>query len=211
MSDDEPVTIRSYGSPQDAFLAKNVLADEGIPASVTDDNVTTWLWHIGTALGGTRLHVARRDALRAAEVLRATESHSGAIDGATWKCPHCGAEVDAGFDVCWSCEVAREEQGVATSAGMTLQQREKLADADQEEGESDEYDVTSPADADAVRAWRAAMFGLFVPPLLLYSLYLTVKIMNRELSPPATRRFYAALGVSLICTAAWTLLFRLAE
>ena len=25
-----------------------------------------------------------------------------------WKCTQCGAEVDAGFDICWQCGAARK-------------------------------------------------------------------------------------------------------
>ncbi len=44
MADDELITIRTYGSPQDAYLAKSVLAGESIPACIVNDSITTWLW-----------------------------------------------------------------------------------------------------------------------------------------------------------------------
>jgi len=48
------------------------------------------------------------------------------------------------------------------------------------------------------------------PPLFLYALYLTLRTMNRELSPRATRRFYGALGISLLMISLWwTMLVRL--
>ncbi len=73
MSDDELVTIRKYGSPQDAHLAKSVLTGDGIRACVADDSTTSWLWYLGTALGGAKLQVARRDAVRATDVLSTAE------------------------------------------------------------------------------------------------------------------------------------------
>jgi len=207
MSDDEPVTIRKYGSPQDAHLAKSVLTGDGIRACVADDVVTAWLWHVGTALGGAKLQVARRDAVRATEILRTIESHSTATDGATWMCPQCGADVDGGFDACWSCETARGEVG--STAAIPGHSPDSVRRADSDEEDAEEV-AMPPAEADARRAWRAAIFGLLFPPLSLYSLYLLVKNMNRELSPPATRRFYAALAISLVTLSIWwTILFRL--
>jgi len=204
MTDDEPVTIRKFGTPQDAYLAKNLLEAENIPARVGDESVTSWLWHVGTALGGTKLLVANRDAARAAEVLRSIESHSGEADGEVWCCPHCGAEVDAGFDLCWSCEAARDESDSRASDRQGSQPSRGEPESETEE------DARSPADADAFRAWRSAVIGLLFPPFQLYSLFLVLKTMRHELGPPATWRFYAAMSISLLTlTIWWTILFRL--
>jgi hypothetical protein len=81
--------------------------------------------------------------------------------------------------------------------------------ADSDEQEAEEV-ALPPADSDAQRAWRAAIFGLMFPPLAFYVLYLVVKLMHQELSPPATRRYYAALAISLVTlTIWWTIVFRL--
>jgi hypothetical protein len=203
MSDDDLVTIRKYIRPQDAHLAKRLLAGENIAASIGDEWVTTWLWYIGSALGGTKLVVARRDAVRAAEVLRTIETPAAA-DEDTWPCPRCGEEVDAEFDVCWSCEAIRDEHDSAATGGQVprLPQREP-------EPMVEEIEL-SPADADAYRAWRAAILGLFFWPLQFYVLYLALKTMRHDLSPPATWRFYGALVVSLaILSMMWMILSRL--
>jgi len=212
MADKDFVTIVKYGLPQEAYLAKAVLEGRGIRACVVDGATPVWLSYIGLALGGVKRMVAKRDVEKANEALRSRQSQEGSSHSRRWICPHCGAEVDAGFDVCWSCEMAREEDGVAGPAQPFAHQSTSLVDSDQQVGESDDYEVMSAADADAARAWRAAMLGLLFPPFALYSLYLAMKIMTQELSLPATRRFYAALSVSLMWIAVWWwLLFRLPQ
>jgi hypothetical protein len=206
MTDDDPVTIRKYGRPQDAHLAKELLESQNIAARIGDDWVTTWMWYIGTALGGTKLVVARHDAARAADVLRTFEAPADVADGTEWFCPRCGAEVDAGFDVCWSCEAVRDEHASGAEGGQIPR-----LPASEAESSIDEVEQ-SPADADAIRAWRAAILGLFFAPLQFYVLYLVWKTMRHELSPPATWRFYGALVVSLAMLGSlwilWTVLFR---
>jgi hypothetical protein len=203
MADDDLVTIAKYGSPQDAQLTKSVLEGQGIRACVVDEATTGWLWYLGTALGGAKLQVARRDVEQAMVALRNARSDEGAWDAVGWSCPRCGAEVDAGFDVCWSCEAPREEPGADARIQAPARPHENFADVDQQDGGADEYDATSPAEADAMRAWRATMFGLFAPPLLLYAIYLIIKTMGQELSPGATRRYYGAVAICLVFTTAW--------
>ena len=115
--------------------------------------------------------------------------------------------MDGGFDICWSCETARGK--VDSTAAIPGHSPDSVRRADSDEEDAEEV-ALPPAEADARRAWRASIFGLLFPPLLLYSLYLVVKNMNRELNPPATRRYYAALAISLVSLSLlWTLLFRL--
>src|SRR3990172_2103817 len=113
-ADDELVTIAKFGSPQDAHLLRSVLEAEGIRACVVDDVTTTWLWYLGTALGGAKLQVAKRDADRAKGALREAGSGETAIDSCPWTCPKCGTEVDAGFEICWSCESPKENGATGT-------------------------------------------------------------------------------------------------
>ena len=137
------------------------------------------------------------------KVKRTTPRHEGVSGGART----AAADVDANFDVCWSCELPRGELDEFECGA--------LADRDTIGGRHDldvpnAIEVESPADADAMRAWRAALFGLMFPPLLLYALYLTIKVMNRELSPRTTWRYYAALAISLVMISLWwTVLVRL--
>lgn len=194
MSSYDLATIQRFGTPQEAHLARSVLDAAGIEACVTDESAATWLWHVGTALGGTRVQVAAHDAERARQVLQQAESPGAERAHHDWQCPRCGAEVDAGFDVCWSCESPHGEnshdfeQSIQARSTLPISPPSAVADSPAE----------LPGDADAARAWRAAMFGIFFPPLYLYALYLILKTVNRELSSRGMRQFCGALGISLL-------------
>jgi hypothetical protein len=105
------VTLESFPNTISAEQARIALAAEGIQAFVEGGATDTLLSHVGSALGGVKLTVRESDVQRAAAIL----SESFAEDkGANWHCRDCDEEVDAGFDVCWSCgknrdEVARED------------------------------------------------------------------------------------------------------
>jgi hypothetical protein len=207
---DELVTIRKFGSPQNAYLARSVLAGANIPACVLDDGTGNWLWHLGSALGGTKLLVASYDAVRATELLRTLESSVRTSDGTVWTCPHCGSAVDGAFDVCWSCETARDELGLAASPQPLAPSAQRAGESAQHAEEGNSYDEVSPVDADAERAWRATLFGMmFFPPLLLYALYLFAKNLDQNLSSRSALRFYAATTISVVAMSAWWTLLRL--
>lgn len=194
MSTLDLVTIQKFGTPQDAHLARSVLDAAGIVALVTDEAAATWMWHVGTALGGARVQVAARDAARARQVLQEMAVPVAQGDSDDWTCPQCGAEVDAGFDICWSCETPR---------GQTLlpSLRPKPVQSSVPSSDPDELFHELPGDVDAVRAWRATLFGVFFPPLFLYAFYLVLKNTDQELSSRGTRHFFGALAVSLLVIA----------
>ena len=207
MADDDLVTIAKYGSPQDAQLTKSVLEGQGIRACVVDDATTGWLWYLGTALGGAKLQVSKRDVELAKDTLWDIQAEDRSSCARPWVCPLCGADVDAGFDVCWSCESPMGELSAGESSAKSNLSDDRACGS--EDGQSIE-DVPSPADADATRAFRAAIFGMKFPPLLLYAAYLVVKMMGQELSPSATQRFYVALAICLVfVTFWWYVMFRL--
>jgi len=150
--------------------------------------------------------VAAHDAARAADALEAVEERAPSAAGGSWICPQCQAEVDEGFDVCWSCERERE------SAGDSEDQRQHPIASGQFTSVTDEQEVAAAADAAAMRAWRAAILSIALPPLVLYALYLIVKNMHQPMSPPAKRRYYAALAAIGVILAAmlvgWSVAFR---
>lgn len=193
MGNDELVTIAKFGSSQDAQLRKGILEGQGIRAFVADDVTTMMLWYVGTALGGAKLQVARTDVARASQVLQVNELGIGTTSDRAQLCPHCGAEVDAGFEVCWSCEGSMPE--LAASDAPAFSPESDVAAIENDDSHSFAREE-KPADANATRAFRAAIFGMLFPPLLLYAAYLVVKLIPQELSPPAMRKFGVAL---LIC------------
>lgn len=63
------VTLASYASEVEASLAQQILAEAGIPARLGQTASATWMWHVGTALGGVQLLVRDGDRTKAAAVL----------------------------------------------------------------------------------------------------------------------------------------------
>ena len=63
---DELVTVATYPSATDAHAARNFLEENEIPAFVADEYFSTLKY---ATLSTVKLHVARRDAGRAREVL----------------------------------------------------------------------------------------------------------------------------------------------
>jgi hypothetical protein len=68
-----------------------------------------------------------------------------------WKCPDCGAEVDAGFEVCWACGTAHDG----------------TADPDFEVATAPIIDTDR---VDAPSPWLAALMVLFFPALIVYGI-----------------------------------------
>ncbi len=114
MAVDDLVTVSKYGSPQDADLAKGVLEAQGIRAYVGDEATRVWLSHLGPVLCGVRLQFAKCDVEKANSVVYKLQPCDNSSEDAGGICPPCGVEIYTGCDVCWSCEVARDEQGVAS-------------------------------------------------------------------------------------------------
>jgi predicted RNA-binding Zn-ribbon protein involved in translation (DUF1610 family) len=92
------VTLTTFRTAQDAYLAKGVLEDEGVPAFVGDENVTSIAPYISPL--GVKLQVAADDVDRAEGILnriagldvaeRTTASAERAIRHPE-QCPHCGS------------------------------------------------------------------------------------------------------------------------
>jgi len=105
----EPKTIATFSSEEEAHLAANVLQDAGIVSYLEEANVPGALGLSGSMMCEVNLCVAEADQQRAREVL-AREKAAAADESATTRCcPKCGADVAAGFDVCWSCEAPLED------------------------------------------------------------------------------------------------------
>ena len=58
-------------------------------------------------------------------------------------------------------------------------------------------DGPTPAEADATRALRSAIFGIVFPPLLLYAAYLAIKSIGQHPSRAAKWKFNATLAICL--------------
>lgn len=74
-------------------------------------------------------------------------------------------------------------------------------ETEQQEGDKDEETAEAAGDHDAIRAWRAAVFGTFFLPILLhfYSLWIILQVALKDapLSRSGKRHYYAALLLDL--------------
>jgi hypothetical protein len=100
--DDDLVQLTSCLDLPRAELVRNMLAEKEIPASLGNAHFVSWFWHYSVAVGGVTVHVRRRDAGRAQEVLMAARTPS--MDGArSWNCSSCGSRIGGQWDACWQC------------------------------------------------------------------------------------------------------------
>ena len=67
--DEELVTIRTYRFAHYAEVDKMHLQAEEIPAFIADENVVTWDWLLGQAIGFVKLQVPGKYAEAAAKIL----------------------------------------------------------------------------------------------------------------------------------------------
>ncbi len=94
------VEIARYGSSIEASIGVNALELMGIKGVLTGEASKATFVGMGAVAGEIRLSVEASNADRAREILKDLQSDSLI---APWKCQSCGAEVDAGFEICWSC------------------------------------------------------------------------------------------------------------
>ncbi len=140
--------VGKFPSSAEAELARSILRAEGITSRVQQGELVTTLSFWGTALGDVRLAVAERDAPRALTILRELRDRAAQ------------AELDAD-DETWDDDLPLYGEGGYAE------------DEEEEEGLS-----TSPhVHPELIRAYRAAIIGLFIlPPVLnFYSLWIIVR------------------------------------
>ena len=100
----EPKTIATFVSAEEAQLAANALENAGIKSYLEEANVPGALGLAGSLMCEVNLCVAEADQQRAIEVLAQEKAAPKGPSDATWRCPKCGADVPLGFELCWSCE-----------------------------------------------------------------------------------------------------------
>jgi hypothetical protein len=83
--------------------AKNVLATEGIRATVKNEHLSSAMGELPPAECQAELWVLRDDdAPRAERLLR----YGPQANGAPWCCPACGEVLEPQFTQCWNCSAA---------------------------------------------------------------------------------------------------------
>ena len=110
---DKLETIATHLTSAEANLFRGRLDAEGIAAYLGGEATADWFWHFGSALSGVKVEVAGEDLARATEILasiqealedRPANHPSRAAESAdVWTCVQCDEQVDAEFDVCWTC------------------------------------------------------------------------------------------------------------
>lgn len=225
---EELVTIATFQTASEAAVARIALEAEGIKVFVTDDQLVGMTWIIGNAVGYVKLLVGAPDAERARRLLEAQFDDWSGGEGAPWNCPHCGEEIDAEFDECWSCgtmrpagtPMAAKEStdsigGSPREAGLILPPPDSFEGRARAENpyasplatETAKEEPASVAialngDELARRAWRASVFGLVMcPPLLnFYSawLLLSLAFSDRPLSNRGHRHMSGAWAINLL-------------
>ena len=110
----EPVLREVYiaADPADAHVNKLYLADEGIVARISGEQLQSAMGDLppGEATA-PRLLVLEADYDRAKELIARAESlhqYSNDLPELTpWTCPKCSESVDGTFDICWNCQYDR--------------------------------------------------------------------------------------------------------
>lgn len=110
----EPVLHEVYmaSSPADAHLTKLYLADEGVSARISGEQLQSAMGDLPPGPPtAPRLLVTSADLDRARQLIARMESlhrHSEQLpELQPWDCPSCGETVDGTFDLCWNCQFDR--------------------------------------------------------------------------------------------------------
>jgi hypothetical protein len=190
---DKLVTIANCLSPEEAGLVQGYLEEQGIRTYCSGTASANTLSYLGWWNTGAQLHVAERDSERAASLLEQVQREKNAASLPAWRCPACGADVDAGFERCWSCG-SEPVDSAAIEAEVHQQDRMDSADA---------AASSESADDTVLRAWRCALLGLAFFPLELYALYLLTSVGDSDLSVASTWKYYGAILVSVVNLSGW--------
>lgn len=100
MPESEFVRVAIFSSETESLTAKTVLEENQIETKISGQEPSA----LGISLDGDdeiELFVRQTDFARAKELIESIEEED-AEPLPAWKCA-CGADVDEGFFVCWSC------------------------------------------------------------------------------------------------------------
>ena len=114
MDDENVVEVYWAADAPQAHLVKAVLKKAGIEAQVVGEMLQAAVgnlpWGPSTS---PRVWVAKTDEAHARAIIAEWEQErrdEPTGETSPWACPHCGAEVDAGFEICWKCQGPRPPQ-----------------------------------------------------------------------------------------------------
>lgn len=202
--------VASYALETEAGQFKSILEENGIPAFLDGATANTMLSYVGTALGGVRLLVRESDFDRATDILTSLADGTDS-PGGDWFCGACNEDVDAGFQVCWSCGRQRSEVERPIHATESSDTEKPSATNDEP---SANHLAEEDADAELVlkRAWRTSVIGFFLFPIVthLYSMYLLIRatLRGKQFSPYGQKLFYMTLALNVFAGLIWSSLVR---
>lgn len=183
------VTVAVLDQPEQAALARNLLASVGIPSYLADDNTVGMVWHMAGAVGGIKLQVAVEDE-EDARALLDKETNSGLAP----------THPDTGL------------APAALGSDFAVGPRKSLAD--QEDNDDLEDPIPTLREKNAAAAFRSGIFGLIFFPLFFFAAYLIIQVASSEerLDKPYRRQAWIAgilvglwiTAVLLFCMMPWS-------
>lgn len=181
------VTIATFDQAAKARLAQNALTEAGIRAAVADETTVAMDWLLGNAIGWIKLQVLEDDAERAvAELERAFGEHGEKLE-----------PVDQeAFE--------REAVTAPTESDSPVEEAFRKAPPTAASAE-DEEETSTEREQYARRAFRAALFGLLMPAILFYAIYLlqVVAFTEGRLGSRAWKQAWAAVAMTAIGLIGW--------
>lgn len=103
------IAIATCASIAEATVLKTAIEESGIDAILNGDSLNSAFGNVGPSLSDAKLLVRQEDAEEAAAIVRTTRESFSAPRQDPWFCGKCLEEVEGGFEVCWSCGLARDE------------------------------------------------------------------------------------------------------
>jgi Putative prokaryotic signal transducing protein len=207
MIKEDLVMIAKYGDSQEASLARAMLESQGITGLVVGGEINSTLWHLGSTISGVELQVPASEAARANEILESFLDTRQFQAKGEWNCPSCGEEVDAGFEMCWSCGATADEPSLepANFLPPLYEITERPPDDHEPVIPKEDENPKQPLSADdqARRALKAATYGIMFLPFSFYALYLLLTLSTKELSKPAQKHYYQASFIALFMISFW--------
>lgn len=174
----------------EAAIMRSTLERNGVECYLTNTATATALSYVGTAIGGTQIHVFEDDLSLARKLTEKPPYDS--LDTTEWYCTLCEEEQEAAFDVCWKCGRSR------ASGGRTISLDDKLASEPAERELSVDHSELAKLERDVVRAWRASLFGVVSLPVLLhlYSAFLLIAVgLTGEKLPLKTKKMFWSAAI----------------
>lgn len=205
--------LTSYHNSLQAELLVNILRENGIPAFTNAGESNVALSYLQSSMRMISVFVAPEQFEEAQRLLDQLFDDSGQ----PWYCGKCETEIEAGFDVCWSCGLPREEVQ-APFPERKVQEPMPTPMFNLQTDTANPYSAPvapvhvepdSPQTAEQIRsddlinrAWTASILGLVFIPLVLqfYSVYLLIQAgtIDAPLSDQSQKRYNRAIVLNII-------------